>query len=475
MRLRAEEGGALLLVADGRAWRRDPAGRCEAIPPPPLPPPSPVEVAGETWRATPDRGIERVRRLFRRVEIAGISNVNAIALAPDGSVWCGTEDGLARLVAGRVERTKFIGSTRLTGVTACAVDREGRVWIGSGGHFTGAFRRDGESWTRVGAAEGFVDAHVHRITCDPTGALWFAVLNAPSGDSTEGAGAFVYSGGLFRPAAALQDLPSSRVYDVIARDAQGVLWFATLRGLASHEGNHVTQHGGLLSERVFCLEAARDGSLWIGYQKSALGLSRLARGAMTHFSAPPCDVEVWSIEEGERDVLWFATNRGLLRHDGIRWSRFDAGPHPLWPLLPMADGSLYVGTLGGGLLRFEPDDRDAPRTGFLPGEGVRWGATDAWWKTPPEEILYRWRVDGGRWSDPSPATELPGPLTEGPHRVEVQAIDLFGNAESPPALLEVAATTRSIPWPAAAAAAATVALAAAVAIARRASARKKVP
>ena len=114
----------------------------------------------------------------------------------------------------------------------------------------------------------------------------------------------------------------------------------TLTGLAAYGGPERVAHyapgpGGLAGEKVWCLCAARDGSLWIGYQEG-FGASRLAHGELTHFGTGNglCDANVWAIAEGDPGVVWFATQGGLGRFDGRRWSRFDAAEGvALWPLL----------------------------------------------------------------------------------------------------------------------------------------------
>ncbi|MGQ0612955.1 MAG: ligand-binding sensor domain-containing protein [Planctomycetaceae bacterium] len=415
-----------------------------------------AELAGMVWYASARLGLlfRRERARFRQMPLPLSTRVNSLAAGKEGSIWCGTERGLAHVHADGTETIQAIDGRALGAITALAVDREGQVWIGSGSSFAGVYRLSHGVWSHLGAAHGFVDAFVHRITLDPSGALWFAVLNAPGANSTEGEGAWVYSAGLFRPSPAHRELPSSRIYDVVARDSEGALWFATLRGLAAFDGTRLLQYaeGALLGEKVWCLCAARDGSLWVGYQGGNLGVSRLTRGTVRHYSTADGlgDPNVWSIIEAEGGVLWFATERGLSRFDGKRWSSFGAADGlpsaPLWPLLPGPAGSLWIGTLGGGLVRFEPDDREGPHTRFVDGlrtavEGeeiaISWVGMDAWYDTPASDLWYRWRVGADAWSEARPTEGAQLRLPAGSHRFQVQAIDRFGNAEDPPGSLDL--------------------------------------
>ena len=418
----------------------DDRGRSVPVVDAPVPVKRAIVFRGEIWAATAGHGIwrKRVTPLFRRHAIPTSNSVNALAAAPDGSIWCGTDKGLARIADGRVETIEAIAGKALGVVTAVAVDRQGRVWVGSGSSFTGVYRRDAQGWRKFDD----LDAYVHRISLDETGALWFATLGVAGGDQSHGRGAWTFAKGRFEPLPAIAELGPVRVYDILTRDPTGVLWFATLRGLAAYEGEgRVTMYAE--GEKVWCLATAHDGSLWMGFQ-GARGAARLARGEFTRFRAGDglCHDEVWDVVEGRPGVLWFATRGGLARYDGRRWSRFSdedgLSRKPLWPLLSRPDGSLWIGTLGDGAVHLVPTDTEAPRTTIRDVEvdgdevTITFDAVDAWFDTPKDQLRYRWRVDEGRWSQASAATRVTVP---GGHRIEVQAIDRFGNAETEPAFI----------------------------------------
>jgi hypothetical protein len=445
----ATPDGTILLRIGGQGHVRPPGGpwRVEGSGPKPR---AGTDRDGETWVATRGQGILRRRHVpyFRPVQLPRGQRVHALARGPDGTIWCGTNDGLAAVRPdGAVEETASIGGVALDVVTACAVDDQGRVWIGSGSSFKGVYRREGAEWTHLDA----IDGHVHRISVDPSGALWFSVLNEAGAPPDRCSGAWCFADGEFRPAPQNVALPSGRVYDVVARDRRGTLWFATLKGLAAYEGQDrvvpYTPAQGLLAERVWCLCAARDGALWIGYQRMP-GVSRLAQGKIEHFDVDDglCDGSVWSIAEGRPGILWFATGAGLSRYDGLVWSCFrneeGLGEEAIWPLLPMDDGSVWIGTLGKGLVHLDPRDHAAPRTRFRAlayeapegrGAEIAWTGADAWYDTPASELRYRWRLDGGRWSAIGALTSARLSPPTGDHTFEVQAIDRFGNVEDPPA------------------------------------------
>jgi hypothetical protein len=224
----------------------------------------------------------------------------------------------------------------------------------------------------------------------------------------------------------------------------------------------------LLGEKVWCLCAARDGALWIGYQLSP-GVSRLTAEGIEHYDVDDglCDGNVWSIAEGKPGVFWFATGAGLSRYDGLLWSCFrneeGLGEETIWPLLPLEDGTLWMGTLGAGLVHFDPRDKTPPRTRFQAeayeadaGQTVEvaWTGADAWFDTPVADLRYRHRLDGSAWSPVTGATRVAVSPPAGNHVLEAQAIDRFGNAEDPPARVAIRIASPSrIPYLAVAAAA----------------------
>jgi hypothetical protein len=469
-RIWSEEDGTILWGSGSKGtWRREgdraweSTGNPEPTALPPLRPDdtpdfvTKVVVAGDAYWGLGKGGLWRrpVAPWVRWRVIPGADRVNALA-RHGRTLYCGTENGLATVEEdGSVRLDVQVAGVKLGVVTGLAVDREGRLWVGSGSSFPGVLMRDADGkWTRFTE----IESYVHRIGVDPAGTVWFAGLNRPGGAFTEGGGSWYFADGKFEPAVASGDLPSARVYDVVTRDPSGTLWFATLKGLLAFDGGQPRKFD-LPGESVFTLCAARDGSLWIGYRGHP-GASRLVRGAVTHFTAADglCGGDVWAIAEGPPGTFWFATPEGLGRYDGLRWSCFPADDYfgaALWPLLPDGAGGVWVGTLGADLAHFRPFDTDPPATTPEREEidvpaGKRahlaWTGTDAWLDTPRAELWYRWRVDGGRWSDPSPANAADLDLEAGEHVVEIQSIDRVGNVEEVPARVAVRVAAAAAWW-----------------------------
>ena len=156
------DGRAGFLWDDGK-WKPGTAKGLEPqVPPPPELGSLPVSVtvvhAGRTWCATRGLGIlYTVPRVFRKVDVPGASEIVSLADAPDGSIWCGTNDGLAHVrflgpghlpgqARENVRRITHVKGKKLGLVTGCAVDGDGRLWLGSGSSWTGLYRLDQDRW-----------------------------------------------------------------------------------------------------------------------------------------------------------------------------------------------------------------------------------------------------------------------------------------------------------------------------------------
>src|SRR5262249_17844351 len=110
--------------------------------------------------------------------------------------------------------------------------------------------------------------------------------------------------------------------------------------------------------------------------KRALLILLLTQFISTAFALDPSRAmtqyihDVWRTKEGlpqnsvqaicqTRDgYLWFGTQEGLVRFDGVKFTVFDRQLHPDWKshdvitLLEDRAGNLWIGTIGGGLLRY---------------------------------------------------------------------------------------------------------------------------
>jgi signal transduction histidine kinase/ligand-binding sensor domain-containing protein len=324
--------------------------------------------------------------------------VYAVHAARDGSVWLATEYGLARLDRGRfaalTNRTRpgsrspranpvvYIyedreGRIRLVtprglaryadgevvvdapipelsrlalrgGLKAVVEDREGNVWLGTGGE--GLHRFKPRQVTAYSAAEGLSDRGFIPITDDGEGGLWLGSL-----------GLFRLRGESFTRFAFDASVRS------LHRDREGTLWLGTDgRGLYRvRDGRLLTDHplnAALAGAAVGAIHEDRAGHLWVGAggdEGQEGGLYRLKDGAVTRYRTREGLVsdDVRLITEDSRGALWVGTTGGLSRFADGKFTNYTTAQglsnNYVRDVYEDADGTLWIGTYGGGLNRLK--------------------------------------------------------------------------------------------------------------------------
>jgi ligand-binding sensor domain-containing protein len=349
--------------------------------------------------------------------------VRDLAFCPDGSLWVRTDDKLRKCINRRwlTEAEPWDGqfppsirALRMFG------DSRGGVWvihygqglwhIDSQGHVSRVGEQQGlpngfvESWCEdregnfwaglrdgglacirprifhgVWPPEGWKNKSMRSICEDADGAMWFGVAGPTVLRWFEGAFA-----GLTPPAE-----PNPGTETAVLPDGPGRLWVGTVRNGLWLLENGVFKRpfpSGDINTVVRCLCRDRTGALWIG---SEFGLSRWDQGVLKHFtladgfSAASC---VLCIAEDPAGDIWIGTQSGELRrwHLGEFKSFYppdssagekksadaplheNSGREWFWAFHFDDDGVLWIGSLGGGLLRF----KDGHFTRFTTHDGL---------------------------------------------------------------------------------------------------------
>lgn len=153
-------------------------------------------------------------------------------------------------------------------------------------------------------------------------------------------------------------LPQNSV-DSLAQTPDGYLWIGTQEGLVRFDGVRFAVYDrrntpALGHNRILSLLAYGE-TLWIGTEGG--GLTALARGVFTTRTVAdglPSDL-VAALAAGEGGALWVGTARGLARIEGGRVLALGAAQGfpggSVRAIHRDGDGTMYVGILGGGLLR----------------------------------------------------------------------------------------------------------------------------
>jgi len=308
----------------------------------------------------------------------GLPQNAVMALARDGEgfLWVGTEQGLARFDGERFQRLAGLPNDNINALLA-----EDRVlWVGSyGGGISRVALDSGRIDSLDAAGGGLPSPFVQDLARAADGAIWVASDGGGLArvEWAEGQSPRVQS---FHAAPSQsQGLPSERVWS-LQRGPSGI-WISTLDGLAlvrngEQERRRVAipapfPRGGHANiEQV--LEQP-DGVLWIATWNDGLYRWQQRSGAVEHFapglprSAGLASTRLSALGLESDGRLWVGSERGvaylepscdcLRAVDPSLLGREDADGLFVVSLLVDAQGGVWAGTYGEGLLRLAPETR----------------------------------------------------------------------------------------------------------------------
>ena len=303
-----------------------------------------VDRAGTLWVGTAGHGIARregTRFVFLDRQ-AGLGHDHVRVLHEDrsGTLWVGTDGGGVERVRGGQVLADIPAPALATAVIwTMTEDHDGAMWFGT--YAGGLYRWHADTLTPVHARGGLPSDNVWALTVDRDGMLWVGT-----------------SAGLVRlrdgQVESLQELRGSAVRALL-EDRDGALWVAGHGpGLMRVTAGAFTPLGveeGLPSSHVFGLHEDALDRLWVGSDGG--GLSRLdPSGRVVRFSRAdglPSN-SVWAVTSGPDGTLWAGTENGLARWTGARWRAvplLGVADQRTWAVRVLRDGTMLVGTFGG--------------------------------------------------------------------------------------------------------------------------------
>ncbi len=309
---------------------------------------------GAVWVGT-TRGATRVQDKYWITYTAanGLGNacVTGIAIAPDGKTYFATNGGGLALFDGANRKTYTTANSAIPSnyLTSVAVDKQGRVWVGTLGYgvarleneqwakytFTGnyfnalaldangnpwfatsdgALFSDGKMWMRVTRANGLASNRVNAIAVARDARVWFGTDE----------GATVFDGKTYRTYTKTDGL-ADNIVRAIAVDAQNRVWFGTLRGLSMFDGGKWktytksadgTRADGLAADQITALALDARDNLWVG---TTHGLSVMGAALQRVTTLPVVLVHGWHTADSDHiDDTEFHYLRRYLERDGFQ-------------------------------------------------------------------------------------------------------------------------------------------------------------
>ncbi|MBI4902145.1 MAG: response regulator [Acidobacteria bacterium] len=271
------------------------------------------------YRATDDSQDLR----FQTVRAPGLQgSVYSLVVAPDGSIWAGTNKGaLCRLQSDTLSSQCYgkAHGLEMLNIRRLLLAKDQRLWV-SGSH--GVYRSQ------------------HPITS--SGPVRFEQLPVPQLNTHE------------------------TFFDAIV-DHEGRFWFAGALGLVKYENGQwrrFTTRDGLRHDAVHLVAEDAGGVIWAGYREHLTpAVLRRSGDQWKVDEAPrgegrPVQSTV-SLTRAADGSMWFGSLSGLYQWNGQRWLRYTSLDGLVWDdcnsraILSEADGTIWVGT-SRGLSRFRP-------------------------------------------------------------------------------------------------------------------------
>jgi ligand-binding sensor domain-containing protein len=279
------------------------------------------------------------------------NKIQALFADREGSLWIGTNSGLARWAEGKLQRLPVTDPLATASVLALMEDHEGNLWVGTE---TGGLHilRD-QRFRTIGAREGLSSDATTAVVEDSAGALWVGTSGA--GLNRRGRDGAVKN----------YTVRNGLLSDVIlslAAATNGDLWVGTPDGLNRIRGGKIasfTSGDGLPDDFIRSLLADADGSLWIGTRRGLTHWTGLAArdgaGArmetFTQANGLGSDL-VGAMTRDANGDLWVATLAGLSRLSGGKIINYTTAnglsSNVITALLLRENGTLLVGTQDHG-------------------------------------------------------------------------------------------------------------------------------
>lgn len=375
------------------------------------------------------------------VEADGLPDCEVVRLGEDheGRLWLGTMGGMACMEAGRI-RTLAASEP----VSALVVDGAGQVW--SGGPAGWMYRWDDQVPNMIAVAEEIPDERVAGLHVDERGQVWLSTFEGRFGRIEDGR---------FIPIDAWAGVECR----ALLRDQNGALWlgfFGKVPALYRYKDGQFHPATMAEADTIAYVHVLweHQNSLWVGTAKG-LFVFDLASEQVRHFTTRNSGLlanGILALTADAQGHVWIGTSGGgVLRYDGENFHSIRLGGSPLGNVVEAVlcdgQGRLWFGTRAG-LVAYRPGTipprlvlrevfaghlLDAPEevscSEGLPEIRIHFQGIS--FRTGGGQVRYRHRLVGhapaAAWSGLSAANVVAyKALPAGDYRFEVQAVDRDG-------------------------------------------------
>ncbi|MBK6265383.1 SpoIIE family protein phosphatase [Marivirga sp. S37H4] len=298
-----------------------------------------------------------------------------------GNLWWGTDGGGVSHYDGK----KFTNFTTEQGLAHNSIysiteDRNGNIWLGTLGG--GVSHYDGKTFTTFTTEQGLVHDRIFRIIEDKAGNIWMG---------TDRGGVSRYDGSSFANFTTEHGLANNRVFSIM-EDSKGNIWLGTLGGgVSQYDGKNFTNFTtdqGLVSNVITSITEDENGNLWFGSLGD--GASRYNGSSFSSFTTEQglADNSIYSITKDKSGDIWFGTDEGGVSRYNMKSSKLPCQSNTcnhnlqlrqelekhnqelrksfttftndqglahssVWSITEDNSGSIWFGTYGGGVSRYD--------------------------------------------------------------------------------------------------------------------------
>ncbi|EGM79525.1 diguanylate cyclase (GGDEF) domain-containing protein [Rheinheimera sp. A13L] len=270
--------------------------------------------------------------------------ISRLLVDHQGDLWIGTvEEGVFRLSNYGLEQLTAQHGMPNNRVLAIYEDNEHSIWLGTNG---GLFRLRDAPFTTLSTEQGLPDNFVRTVLQHSDGSVWIgtargvarykdgqllttanllpkqsvlSLAETTKGDVLIG----TYSSGVFHYSQGKITILLDRNSGLLSNEVRAILplpegdiWFGTAQGLNHYQHQNIrsyTTREGLPADFVIALHKTKD-VLWVG---TGTGVTRLVNGQFESLSLSTFDQAEYAFdfyEQPEKNLLWLATDRGLVRY-----------------------------------------------------------------------------------------------------------------------------------------------------------------